>query len=61
MKEIKWIFLFFAIAAAACMIGMGIAIGQESMIGLIACILLLVGVMGYGFATKARMRREGKL
>lgn len=61
MKEIKWIFVFFAVAAAACMIGMGIAIGEESILGLILCIMALVAVMGFGFSTKAKMRRAGKL
>jgi len=61
VKEIKWIFVFFAVAAAACMIGMGIAIGEESILGLILCIMALVAVMGFGFSTKAKMRRAGKL
>jgi len=61
VKEIKWIFVLFAIAAAACMIGMGVAIGEESIIGLIACIVALIAVMGLGFSTKAKMRRAGKL
>ncbi|HEY9576285.1 MAG TPA: YlaF family protein [Pseudobacillus sp.] len=61
MKEIKWIFVFFAVAAASCMIGMGIAIGEKSILGLILCIVALVAVMGFGFSTKAKMRRAGKL
>lgn len=61
MKEIKWIFVFFAVAAAACMIGMGIAIGEQSILGLFLCIVALIAVMGFGFSTKAKMRRAGKL
>ncbi|KMY53495.1 MULTISPECIES: YlaF family protein [Bacillaceae] len=61
MKEIKWIFVLFAVAAAACMIGMGIAIGEQSILGLILCIVALIAVMGFGFSTKAKMRRAGKL
>ncbi|MFK2824863.1 YlaF family protein [Bacillus sp. B190/17] len=61
MKEIKWIFLLFAIAAASCMIGMGIAIGEKSLLGLIFCIVALIAIMGFGFSTKAKMRRAGKL
>ncbi|WP_100330781.1 YlaF family protein [Bacillus xiapuensis] len=61
MKEIKWIFVLFAVAAASCMIGMGIAIGEESLIGFISCVIALVAVMGFGFSAKAKMRRAGKL
>jgi len=61
VKDIKWVFLLFAIAAASCMIGMGIAIGERSISGFIACVVALFAVMGFGFSTKAKMRRAGKL
>ncbi|WP_338753847.1 YlaF family protein [Bacillus sp. FJAT-52991] len=61
MKEFKWIFFLFALAAASCMIGMGIAIGERSISGIIGCTVALFAVMGFGFSTKAKMRRAGKL
>ncbi|QQZ08083.1 YlaF family protein [Heyndrickxia vini] len=61
MKDIKWIFILFATLAAASMIGIGVAIGERSIIGIILCILVLILVMGYGFKTKAKMREEGRL
>lgn len=61
MKQIKWPMLFFAFAAATCMIGIGIAIGERSLIGAIACVLALIVVMGLGFKTKKKMRESGEL
>jgi len=61
LKEIKWPMLFFAFAAASCMIGIGIAIGERSAIGAIASIVALVVVMGFGFKTKKKMRESGEL
>jgi hypothetical protein len=43
------------------MIGIGIAIGERSVIGVIACIAALVFVMGFGFKTKKKMREAGEL
>lgn len=61
MKQIKWPLLFFAIAAASCMIGIGIAIGVRSVFGVIACIVALIFVMGFGFKKKKQMREAGEL
>lgn len=61
MKQIKWPLLFFAIAAASCMIGIGIAIGERSVSGVIACIVALIFVMGFGFKKKKQMREAGEL
>lgn len=61
MKQIKWPLLFFAFAAASCMIGIGIAIGERSVIGVIACIVALMFVMGFGFKKKKKMREAGEL
>lgn len=60
MPTIQWPFLGFAFLAAACMIGMGIAIGEKSWIGAFSSIILLLAVMGFGFSYKAKMRRQGK-
>lgn len=61
MKQIKWPLLFFAFAAASCMIGIGIAIGERSLIGIIGSIAALVVVMGTGFKKKKKMRENGEL
>ncbi|WP_046175171.1 YlaF family protein [Domibacillus indicus] len=61
MPAIQWPFLGFAVLAAACMIGTGIAIGEQSFLGIAASIILLLAVMGFGFSYKAKMRRAGKL
>ncbi|WP_066052790.1 YlaF family protein [Robertmurraya korlensis] len=61
MKSIKWPLLFFALASAACMMGTGIAIGYRSLTGILASIVALVIVMGFGFTTKKKMREQGKL
>ncbi|KKK39702.1 hypothetical protein WQ57_03155 [Mesobacillus campisalis] len=61
MKQINWFFLFLAIAAASCMIGVGIAIGEDSMAGALASIAGLVVVMGYGFKTKKKLRENGEM
>ncbi|MCI2253241.1 DUF5325 family protein [Domibacillus sp. 8LH] len=61
MPTIQWPFLGFAVLAAACMIGIGIAIGEGSILGGALSIILLLAVMGFGFSYKAKMRRAGKL
>ncbi|MDQ0215188.1 hypothetical protein J2S13_001588 [Oikeobacillus pervagus] len=61
MKEIKWVFLLFAVAAAMSIIGIGIAIAERSTIGIIACIIALFVIMGQGFKTKKKMREQGNL
>lgn len=61
MKNIKWPFLLFAFAAAACMMGTGIAIGERSVPGIILTLIALILVMGFGFTIKKKMRESGKL
>ncbi|UII57261.1 YlaF family protein [Cytobacillus spongiae] len=61
MKQIKWPLLFFAIAAATCIMGIGIAIGERSIIGVLVSMVALVFVMGFGFKTKKKMRESGEL
>lgn len=55
MKQIKWLFLLFAILAAACMVGIGISIAERSVIGIILCILATVAVFGIGFSSKKKL------
>jgi FtsH-binding integral membrane protein len=61
MKQIKWNLLAFAILAAACIAGIGMAIAEKSILGAIGCIIAVILVMGFGFKTKKRMRENGQL
>jgi hypothetical protein len=61
MKGIKWIFLIFAVLSAASMMGIGIAIAEKSMLGVMGSIIALIFIMGLGFKTKQRMRESGEL
>jgi hypothetical protein len=61
MKKIKWPLLAFALGAAICMMGIGVAVAERSIIGVILAIISLIFVMGYGFKTKKKMREEGLL
>ncbi|KHD84298.1 YlaF family protein [Heyndrickxia ginsengihumi] len=61
MREIKWVFVFFAFAAFLSICGIGVAIGAESIFGLFISIVLLFFIMGFGFKTKKRYREEGRL
>jgi len=61
MTKVKWPLLIYAVLAAVCIIGIGIAIGEKSIIGAISCILALMVVMGMGFKKKRKMRENGEL
>ena len=61
MKQIKWIFLIFAILSAASIAGIGIAVAEESLIGVGCCVLSLIVIMGLGFKRKRKMRESGEL
>lgn len=61
MKDIKWVFLLYAIGAAVMMMGIGVAIGERSIIGVFCRIVLLMVILGFGFKTKKRWREEGRL
>lgn len=61
MKEIKWPLLALAILATLCIMGIGIAVAEESIIGIFAAIIGLIVAMGFGFKTKKKMRENGIL
>ena len=61
MKQIKWIFVLYAVLAAVSIMGIGVAIGEKSVLGVIGSILALVLIMGLGFKTKAKLRARGEL
>jgi len=60
MKKIQWNFLLLALLATASMAWTGIAIGEGSVIGIILSILSLFVIMGFGFATKKKLREKEK-
>jgi Family of unknown function (DUF5325) len=61
MKNIKWIFVLFAVLAALSIMGFGIAISAKSLVIAILSLIILIVVMGLGFTTKKKYREEGKL
>lgn len=61
MKSGKWIFFLLAFIAAGSMVGVGIAVGERSILGILLSILALIAAMGFGFATKKKMRDKGIL
>jgi hypothetical protein len=61
MGTIKWPLLFLAIAAAVCIMGLGVAIGEESLLGAAASIAATILTMGFGFKLKKKLRESGEL
>jgi len=61
LKNIKWIFVFYAIAAVASMCAIGVAVGMSSPTIAIIAILALILIMGNGFKTKKKYREQGLL
>ncbi|WP_163184290.1 YlaF family protein [Neobacillus sedimentimangrovi] len=61
MSKVKWPLLIYAILAAVCIMGIGVAIAEKSLIGVFISIVAGIIVIGLGFKTKKRMRKEGKL
>jgi len=58
MEQLQYRFLILAVIAVIFMIGVGIMIAEKSSIGIIACVIGLLITMGYGFATKRKLRKE---
>jgi len=61
LKDIKWIFIPYAVGAVLAMCGIGVAIATKSFIGGILAILALILIMGYGFKMKKKLREQGAL
>ncbi|MFS8630647.1 MAG: YlaF family protein, partial [Bacillales bacterium] len=60
MKNIKWRFLILAVLAGLSMIGVGISLGQNNMIGTIIFVVLLIAIFGIGFTMKRKMANDGE-
>ncbi|TWT08573.1 hypothetical protein FQV26_06165 [Planococcus sp. CPCC 101016] len=61
MKNTKWIFVLYSLAAILAMVGIGLAVGLRSVPGILAAILALCLIMGMGFKKKKEMREAGLL
>ncbi|MBT2570318.1 YlaF family protein [Planococcus sp. ISL-110] len=61
MKNTKWIFVLYSLAAILAMVGIGLAVGLRSVLGILAAILMLILIMGMGFKKKKEMREAGLL
>ncbi|NPC92429.1 YlaF family protein [Bacillus sp. WMMC1349] len=61
MKQIKWIFLLVALAAAISMMLIGVAIAEKNLPGVIGAVMMFIIMMGIGFSLKKRMRDKGLL
>jgi len=58
MKNGNGIFVIYAFAAVIAMTGVGIAVGERSLIGIIISLIALIVVFGMGFKTKKKHRER---
>ncbi|MFX3624336.1 MAG: DUF5325 family protein [Ectobacillus sp.] len=56
MEQIQYRLLITAIVTVIFMIGIGVMIAEKSTFGTIICIIGTTASMGYGFATKRKLR-----
>jgi FtsH-binding integral membrane protein len=61
MNRVKWPLLIYSILAALSIMGIGVAIAEKSLLGVIGCIAAVIVIMGLGFTTKKKMRERGEL
>ncbi|MGD6964891.1 YlaF family protein [Rossellomorea vietnamensis] len=61
MKNIKWVFVLYAVLAAACIMAIGIAVSEKSLSLAALSVIAWAVVMGMGFKTKKKYREEGRL
>jgi len=57
MSRYQIVTLALALGVTACLVGIGIAIGERSVPGVIGCILGTVLLMGAGFSYKRKHQR----
>lgn len=61
MKDIKWIFVLYSLAAVLSMCAIGVGVGMRSILVPVLGAVALMLIMGNGFKLKRRMREEGTL
>ncbi|WLR43304.1 DUF5325 family protein [Bacillus carboniphilus] len=61
MKKINGLLLFLAFLGATFMVATGIAVGEGSVLGVIASIIGIIVVFGSGFTYKKKLREQGRL
>lgn len=61
MKNVKWVFVLYALGAILSMFMIGIAVGVKSYLLAIVAVISLVLIMGNGFKTKKKFREQGLL
>lgn len=61
MKDIKWIFVLYSIAAILAMCAIGVSVAFRSIPAALVAIIALIFIMGYGFKTKKKLREQGAL
>jgi hypothetical protein len=57
MNRYQWVTLLLAFSVTACLIGVGISIGEKSPLGIIGCIVVAFSLMGFGFSYKRKHLR----
>lgn len=57
MNRYQLVTLALAICVTACLIGVGISIGEQSTLGIIGCLVAAFGLMGFGFSYKRKHLR----
>lgn len=61
MKNVNIPMLLFAILTAICIMLIGVAIAERSLLGIILSIIAVIIVTGLGFTTKKKMRENGRI
>lgn len=61
MKNVKWIFVLYSLAALLAMVGIGLAVAFRSIPMVLLAIVLLGVIMMFGFKKKQAMIEAGSL
>lgn len=57
MNRYQMVTLALAFLVTACLIGVGISIGEKSPLGILGCIVVAFSLMGFGFSYKRKHMR----
>ncbi|WP_102347077.1 YlaF family protein [Bacillus sp. Marseille-P3661] len=61
MKNVNFTLLSLAILTVVCLMLIGVAIAERSIIGILLAVIASILVIGFGFVMKKKMRESGKL